>query len=504
MSGRFHRCRGVFNLCLLSFLLPMLYRSAHAAKPDSPAVLPGEHQLFFDDLGLEKTQGIHRNLRPAVRSSSNPVLTADQPWEHYCSQYGTVLFDRQANLFRMWYLTLPRDRGLKPLDLGQGRSRAPHTTLVGYGESPDGLHWTKPNLGLFPFDGNDQNNLLTLGVDNCEGLSVLHEPHDPDPTRRFKAIYWDHGSGGYEERDGKPFSKDGPRDGLYAATSADGIHWKGVSDGPVIAKYCDTQQNLLFDTRLKRYVAFSRFGMGRVLARSESADLVHWSAPELVLQCDAEDGPGAQIYGAAIDFYEGVYLAMLAIYHEGTDATIDTQLATSRDGIHWTRVAERRVWLPLGDAESWEGGMVRTAPHVIHRGDELFVFYGGVHGAHNRPGHPAVVRKHRGAIGLAVARRDRFVSLDSADEGWILTKPFQLPAGLLHLNLEAPSGDCRVELCEAESPAVLVRSLPITGDTLDATIKWEDDGSTAAQGKTVRLRFQMRQAKLFSYWFDSN
>ncbi len=502
MTGRLHRRGGVFTLSLLLVLLLKGDKSAHGDEAGAPAVLPGEHQLFLDDLGIEKTQGILRNLHPASRSPNNPVLTADRQWEHYCSQYGTVLFDEKAKLFRIWYLTIPRDRGLRTLDVGQGRIRAPHTTLVGYAESPDGLRWTKPNLGQFSFDGNDQNNLLSLGIDNCEGLSVLYEPQDPDPTRCYKAIYWDHGSGGYEERDGKPFSKDGPRDGLYAATSADGIHWKRVSDGPVIAKYCDTQQNLLFDPRLKRYVAFSRFGMGRVLARSESSDLVHWSEPARVLECDAEDGPGAQIYGAAIDFYEGVYLAMLAIYHEGTDATIDTQLATSRDGVHWTRVAERRVWLPLGDTESWEGGMVRAAPHVIRRGAELLVFYGGVHGAHNRPGYSAVVRKHRGAIGLAVAQRDRFVSLDSADEGWILTRPFQLPAGLLHLNLEATSGDCRIELCEADSQRVLARSLPITGDKLDAAVTWDGDSLAALHGKTIRLRFHLHEAKLFSYWYD--
>lgn len=504
MTGRLHRRGGVSPLILLLLLPLMDDNSARGDTAGSPAVLPGEHQLFLDDLGIEKTQGILRNLHPALRYPNNPVLTADQPWEHYCSQYGTVLFDEKAKLFRMWYLTIPRDRGLRTLDIGHGRIRAPHATLVGYAESRDGLRWTKPNLGQFSFDGNVQNNLLTLGVDNCEGLSVLYEPQDPDPTRCYKAIYWDHGSGGYEERDGKPFSKDGPRDGLYAATSADGIHWESVSNGPVIAKYCDTQQNLVFDPRLKRYVAFSRFGMGRVLARSESADLVHWSEPAIVLQCDAQDGPGAQIYGASIDVYEGVYLAMLAIYHEGTDATIDTQLATSRDGVHWTRVAERRVWLSLGDAESWEGGMVRTAPHVIHHGDKLFVFYGGVHGPHNRPGHPPVVRRHRNAIGLIVAQRDRFVSLDSADEGWILTKPFRFPAGLLHLNLEAQSGDCRVELCEDESQKVLARSLPITGDKLDAAVEWDGDSAAASHGKAVHLRFQLRQAKLFSYWFDAN
>jgi hypothetical protein len=307
MTCRWKRTVHVIFFCLL---LMAGDESSDAAAAETFAVSPGQRQLFLDDVGLEKTEGVLRKLLPAARAPNNPVLTADEPWEQYCSQYGTVLFDDKSQTFRMWYLTIPRDRGLKVLDLGEGRLRAPHTTLVGYAESTDGRRWKKPKIGDFSYDGNKANNLLTLGIDNCEGLSVLHEPHDYDPARRYKCIYWDHGSGGYEERDGKPFSKDGPRDGLYAATSADGIHWKSVSDSPVIAKYCDTQQNLIFDPRLKRYVAFSRFGMGRVLARSESADLVNWSDPVRVLACDAEDGAGAQIYGAAIDLYEGVWFAL--------------------------------------------------------------------------------------------------------------------------------------------------------------------------------------------------
>ena len=98
---------------------------------------------------------------------------------------------------------------------------------------------------------------------------------------------------------------------------------------------------MLYDPRIKKYVGFSRFGFGRWLARSESRDFIHWSAPQLVLECDEADGPRTQIYGAGVDLYEGVYLAMIWIYREGGDGTIDTQLATSRDGIQWTRVGDR-------------------------------------------------------------------------------------------------------------------------------------------------------------------
>jgi hypothetical protein len=113
-----------------------------------------------------------------------------------------------------------------------------------------------------------------------------------------------------------------------------------------------------------------------------------------------------------------------------------------------------------------------------------------------------VVRKHRGAIGLTVARRDRFVSLDAAEDGWSLTKSFRLPDGSLHVNAETTAtGECRVELCDADSGRVLAISKPIVGDKLDSAIQWEQDKPAIPPEQSVRLRFRLRQAKLFSYWF---
>jgi len=103
--------------------------------------------------------------------------------------------------------------------------------------------------------------------------------------------------------------------------------------------------------------------------------MIHRAEPQLVLECDEADGPAAQIYGAGVDSCEGLYLAMIWVYHEGTDGTIDTQLAVSRDGSRWSRVGDRAVWLALGDPDSWEGGMVRSCERVITRGDELYVYY---------------------------------------------------------------------------------------------------------------------------------
>ncbi len=462
-------------------------------------VVPGERQLFLDDVGIERTERVRRVVHPPTRHPANPVLRPDTHWERGCQVYGTALYDEAAGRFRMWYLTGPRDRGLRPLEL-DGRERAPHTTLAAYAESEDGVHWVKPKLGLFPYDGDTQNNLLGLGRYNCEGISVLHDPRDPDPTRRWKCVYWDHGSGGWEVRDGKPFCKAGPEDGWYVAFSPDGIRWTPHAGNPVIARYCDTNQNVVYDPRLEKYVGFSRFGFGRRLARSESDDFLTWSEPKLVLECDEADGPGTQIYGAGVDIYEGVYIAMLWIYREGGDGKIDTQLATSRDGVRWTRVGDRATWLALGDDEGWEGGMVRSVERIISRGDELFIYYCGVHGAHSGPKFKKVVRKHPVQIGLLTQRRDGFVSLSAGKErGTVVTRKFRQTGGELLVNADASRGELRVEVLDADG-RVVARSTALRGDLPRERVTWKKGGIAGAKGTAVQLRFTLREARLYSYW----
>ena len=172
----------------------------------------GVRQLFLDDVGIQRMENLWRVLNKPTRHPDNPLLSPDTHWERGCQVYGTAYYDQAAELFRLWYLTGPKDRGLKPLKL-DGYERAPHTTMAAYAVSTDGVHWIKPKLGIVPYDGDRKNNLLDIGKYNCEGISVLHEPHDPDPNRRWKAVYWDHGSGGWEVRDGRPFGKAGPQDG---------------------------------------------------------------------------------------------------------------------------------------------------------------------------------------------------------------------------------------------------------------------------------------------------
>jgi len=505
--GETFMTRRQFLVCSTALFGCSLVRKVNADNNASDVPTPpiGQRQLFLDDACIERVERLQCVVNQPKKHSQNPVVRPDKPWESRCQVYGTALFDEECGMFRLWYLTTPRDRGAKPLKLNE-HERAPHTTLCAYAESEDGIHWRKPNLGQFPYDGDRNNNLIDIGRWNCEGISVLYDPHDANPKHRWKAVYWDHGSGGWEMRDGRPYCKPGPHDGFCVAFSSDGIHWIPYEGNPVIRRYCDTNQNVIYDERLGKYVAFSRFGFGRKLARSESEDFIHWTEPQLVLQCDTADGPGTQIYGAGVDIYEGLYVAMIWIYREQIDGKIDTQLAVSRDGIHWTRVGNRATWLPLGDDDSWEGGMVRSCERIIIRNDELYIYYCGVHGPHPGPKFRQIVRKYPTAIGLAIQRRDGFVSLDADGEGgWMLTKPLRLPtvqAYDLHVNADASHGELRVALCDANGIPLkgFERSLPITGDQHDARVIWTNR-ITKHRGAIVRLRFTLRSAKLYSYWF---
>jgi len=514
-------------------------------KPMKPFVVEkGVRQLFLDDEGVEGLEGLRRVVNQPTRHPENPVVQGEYPWEKAStSVYGTALFDEAMGRFRLWYLCTPGPlpSGRKWVEVG-GYRRVTNCTLVGYATSLDGIHWEKPFLNQLSFEGSTENNLVKIGIDNPEGISILFDPQDPDPARRYKAFFWDRrvsppgdpsppklggmegGQGGVNEGRGgasgpapAPVPQEPPgltpaqaAGGLWVAFSPDGLTWQ--THGPVLPQGSDTTQAVVYDPKINRYVAFGRFGFGRNVARTESEDFLHWTEPKLVLTPDAKDGPAAQIYGMPTDLYEGLYLGMFWIYREGTDGKIDTQLAVSRDGLHWKRVADRQTFLPNAPDGARDDGMSRVVGRYIVRGDTIYLYYSMVNGPHRGPKFPTVERKFPPAIGLVTLRRDGFVSLDAGEEeGRVLTRPFVLPDGDLYVNVDvtppAPSldkGGVRVTVCdEAGRPwPGFENSQPLTVDSTRARVEWTGANLGSLRGRTVRLGFTVQRGKLFSYWLE--
>jgi len=458
-------------------------------------------RLFLDLRDVTRMERLYRRVHQPRRHPENPILRGEHPWESVASLYGTVLFDPQEKRFRMWYLTGSYREGFVQV---RGRRVLGNITLLGYAASPDGVHWEKPILGQVDFEGSKENNLIDVGRTNCEGFAVLYDERDPDPQRRYKGFYWEHGGVDtfVEWEDGRLLWGEGDGDGMWMSFSPDGVHWTNCPENPVIPTGSDTTQSLVWDPAREKYVVFGRMGAGgRRAGRAESADGVHFTEPELVFAADEVDEEGTQFYGMPVNIYEGVYLGMVWVYREGVDGRIDTALAVSRDGVGWERVLDRQTFLSLGEEGSWEDGMVRISQNFIVAGDEIYLYYGGVQGPHTGQKFKKVTRKHQPMLGLATLRRDGFASVEGGEEeGLLLTKPLEISSGELHVNADS-RGHLIAEVTDDQGvPLPGYTSLPMAKDRVDAALRFDRPLGELA-GSQARLRFRLRRANLYSYWF---
>jgi hypothetical protein len=77
----------------------------------------------------------------------------------------------------------------------------------------------------------------------------------------------------------------------------------------------------------------------------------------------------------------------------------------------------------------------------------------------------------------------------------------------LHLNVDTPQGGVQGEILDAEGKQVLSgfsreECIPVRGDSLDVELKWKKAEVSSLAGKTVRLRFILRNASLYAFWMD--
>ena len=118
----------------------------------APIEIGSHRELFIDSYLVEKFQGdaelfLHK---PRPREV---VLVTDKPWEGNTSAYYTIF--RDGDLYRMYYRGSHYD---------ETKREAAHREVTCYAESKDGVVWTKPELGLFEFNGSKRNNIVWDGI----------------------------------------------------------------------------------------------------------------------------------------------------------------------------------------------------------------------------------------------------------------------------------------------------------------------------------------------------
>jgi len=188
----------------------------------------------------------------------------------------------------------------------------------------------------------------------------------------------------------------------------------------------------------------------------------------------------------------------------GNDGLLDIQMAVSRDGVHWARLA-REPYVALGAQEDPDSSQLYMAVGMIRRGGKLFQYYGGYQTTH---GTISPASRTIGSICRLAQRLDGFVSAEAdALGGEFTTLPLAFTGRRLVLNLNASAtGACRVEILDRQGRALpgyaLADSDEIGGNHLEKTVSWKGQSDLASlRGRAVRLRVVMRACKLFAFQF---
>ena len=492
-----------------------------------------EKQLFLDDRWFSSQRGMTLTVNPPTKCER--VLIADKPWETFgIHGYNSVC--EHDGKYHMFYDAIASGMtGKQP-----GRS-------ICYAVSTDGIQWEKPNVGPYVWNGIRENNVVLPG---CNG-SVMVDANAPE-EQRFKSLSLIIENAVWPESKDAVCGKYGDKLflELYLCTSPDGIHWKRHTPC-ALPFFHDTQNVLFYDTRLKKYVAYVRWCEGRSVARVEFDDHMELPWPfvdhpdvergpglsrqrigdELqgVLKCDALDPPDTDLYTPAVHQYpwaQDAYLSFTTPYRhypvgdtsdttlQGKDARgrhqndgpVETQLAVSRDGIRWMR-PDRKPYVPLGLAGSWDGGQVYMAHGMIRKGDEIWQYYCGTqftHGAYN----PKRGDRTGGLCRLA-QRLDGFISADAEYTGAEFTTPVLTFSGA-HLKLNADCsamGEIWVEIRDEQNRPIpgytLAESISVDRNHIAAPVFWKErDGLGELAGRPVRLHFVLRACKLYAFQFE--
>lgn len=454
-------------------LLAVLFASRLVAEP----------VLLLDATRIEQTDNIRIAVGRVEKSPANPLFGEDRPWEpRFDNLYPNVVWDARERRFKCWYNLFV----VEVEDwIGSTTERMRwlfRQSGVAYATSRDGLSWEKPALDLLPYHGAPTNLLLR----DVHGAGVFFDERDPRPERRYKMIFVN--------------EKDGRRTTVAVRFSPDGLRWSDAIDLPNIDLWADTHNHAFWAPTLGRYVAITRdwdfanpgeFPRVRLVARTESEDFVHWSDPQVVFR-GLEDH--LQIYAMPVFYHGGIYIGLPAIFDICADR-VHVELAWSKDTVTWHRVEPGTPLIPNGtEPGDYDWGCVYPAASPIVTDEGIQLFYGGSDGPH--------YGERRGSLALATLRADGFAAATPADptrEGKIVTTPIEFSReNELRVTADVEvGGEVLVEMLEAGG-RVVVRSVPLKGSFTAQGVEWTV--AVTEWPREPRLRFTLKQARLYSYF----
>ncbi len=471
-----------------------------------PAIIPIDvgRQLFVDDFLIEKTS-LQREFHNARKLENNPVLKPETWLEQgpfgipgASAKDGGVWWDPKDKLFKMWY-------------------EAGWLYSMAYATSKDGIHWERPELDI---DGGTNRLVPEIIADSS---TVFLDHFTNDPKQRFKMFLRPPNS---VPGVTKTFQRG------YAMVSEDGIHW---SD-PIETGICGDRTTIFYNPFRKKWVyslrntgQYGRSPIGRSRyyyehddylkgAQWDIKDIAFWTGADRLDLPDPAIGDKAQLYNLSAVGYESIMLGLHQVHlgpdneiclRDATPKITELKISFSRDGFHWDR-PNRETFINATRKEGdWDRGYVQSVGGICTVvGDELRFYYIGFKGDQSKK-HSVYVKNGMhsyGSTGIAVLRRDGFASMNADKKGGALTtRPLTFKGKYLYVNTDCSNGELKVEITDVNNnvltPFTLGRCKAVSANSTIQQISWKGvEDLSALIGKTIRIRFHLKNGKLFSFW----
>jgi hypothetical protein len=457
--------------------------------------------LLLDSRVIDDVQDAKLTLGEVQKHEANPLFGEDKPWEpRFDNLYANVIYDEEDELYKCWYSPFIVDERTTSTPEDERHpfytpylKKRPNARETGicYATSKDGLTWEKPELGLVEFEGDSNNNILSRGA---HGAAVFKDVHSSDPAKRYKMI----------------FKRDGEDTPMAVSFSADGLRWSDPIDCPEIDAGGDTHNVALWAPEMGKYVVITRINKSnnvRAVARTESKDFVNWTKAKIVLE---GPDPLKQAHDMVVFPSGGVYIGLLGVmeFLERSNYNVKQhiELAWSHDTITWHRIEEGTPFIANSPAEKehygytpydW-GTIFASAPIFLE--DEVRIFYGS--------SDWYFMDWRKGFLALATLRPDGWAGYEptSTDAPAVITtNPMAGNLGVLSITADVEVGGSVLVSVVDENGKELAHSEPVGSTVTSGRIEWQADTKALASmsdGK-ARLRFELRNAKLYSFQIKS-
>ena len=485
-----------------------------------PLLIADRREVFWDNylIDEEKTTTFLRLMQPIRKET---CFWFDQgSEEEFQVSFSCIVKDEAG--YKLYYLPWHPTKG----------------SYVAVIESKDGLNWYKPQLNIYDHPELADNNVVMDHIP--DGTFVFYDTNPDCPLEeRYKAT----AKATLPDENGKA------QGGLWCFTSPDGYHFKPSHvmtvhgtfdsintvhwDGEKYICYLRNFHNIpggvmtegITDYNVRHQVTLENLNKGiRDIRVMYSKDFHDWTEPKLISFTDGKDIP---LYINNMIPYERaphVKIGFPVRYCERLSWTLnEEQMASasikkramvedeprsglavtdcifmcSHDGEMWHRYNEAFLTSEYEEEHNWVYGDCYAAYNLIDSGRENFYLYAKAW--HMSFRYPKPLYRYE-------IRKDGFACcMADGEERVLTTKPLVFTGRDLHLNFSTSAfGYIYVEVLDEEgNPLSDKKSFEIYGDTIDRRICFADGSDFSAfAGKPVRLKFTMRDAKLYSMKFE--